>query len=98
MRYAARKDKNHAEIVKGLRAVGVKVHVLNQDYVPDLLCGYKFKLYLVEIKDGNRPPSQRKLRPGQQAFADEWHGYPICKVESLQQAYETLGIKAKGIN
>ena len=95
MRYGARKDDNQKEIVDGLRAVGVKVHILNQAHIPDLLVGHRFNFYLMEIKNEKRKPSERKLRPGQQAFADEWAGYPICKVESLQDAFVTLGIRAK---
>jgi len=80
--------------VDGLRKVGVKVHVLNQADVPDLLIGYRGgHLLLFEIKDGNKSPSRRKLRAGQQKFADEWQGYPIYKIESLADAYRTLGIK-----
>lgn len=93
MRQRARKDDNQNEIVDGLRAVGVKVHILNQKDIPDLLVGYRFNLYLMEVKDGKRKPSERRLRPGQQAFADGWVGYPICKVESLEEAFQTLGIR-----
>lgn len=93
MRRAARKDANQKEIVDGLRAVGVKVRVLSDTDIPDLLVGHRFNLYLMEIKDSAKSPCRRKLRPGQQAFADEWHGYPICKVESFQQALDVLGIK-----
>lgn len=95
VRQKARKDDNQTEIVNGLRAVGVKVHVLNQADIPDLLCGHRFNFYLMEIKDGKKSPSRRKLRPGQQRFAEEWAGYPIVKIESLEQAFMTLGIRAK---
>lgn len=96
MRTRARKDANQTEIVDGLRAVGVKVHVMNQSHVPDLLVGYRGRHFLLfEIKDGGKPPSARKLRPGQQKFADEWQGYPIYKIESLADAYRILEIKVR---
>lgn len=91
MRTRARKDGNQTEIVDGLRAVGVKVHVLNQADIPDLLIGYRGRHFLLfEVKNNGRPPSARKLRPGQQKFADEWKGYPIYKVESLDEALAIL--------
>lgn len=98
MRYAARKDANATEIVNGLRAVGVKVRILNEKDIPDLLVGYRFNFVLMEIKDGSRKPSERKLRPGQQKFSDEWQGYPIYKIESLADAYRTLGITIRETN
>ena len=93
MRTRARKDGNHQAIVDGLRKAGVKVRVLNEKDLPDLICGWRMNLFLLEIKDGSRKPSERKLRPGQQKFADEWAGYPVCKVESLEQAFAALGIR-----
>lgn len=92
MRLAARKDANQSEIVKGLRIVGVKVYVLNNPDIPDLLTGFRGKLRLIEIKDGAKYPSQRKLRKGQQAFFSEWQDYPICVVSSLAEALEAHGI------
>lgn len=91
MRRAARKDDNQAEIVKGLRKIGVKVEILNQDDIPDLLIGYRFHFWLFEIKDGKKAPSRRKLRPGQQRFAERWAGYPIAKIENLDEALRVIG-------
>jgi hypothetical protein len=53
-------------------------------------------LSLLELKDGAKKPSERKLRPGQQKFAEKFAGCPVYKVESLKHAYEVLGIKVKG--
>jgi hypothetical protein len=96
MRRAARKDENQDRIVKALRAVGVKVEILNQDDIPDLLVGFRFNLWLFEVKDGDKSPSRRKLRPGQQRFADRWAGYPIVKVETISDAFRALGIEVQG--
>lgn len=96
MRYAVhRKDANQQAIIDGLEAVGVKVCVLGGKGIPDLLVGHKRILMLFELKDGDKFPSQRRLRPGQQKFADEWQGYPIYKIESLQEAYKILGISVR---
>ena len=97
MRYAVhKKDGNQELIVSGLLKVGVKVLRLGGKNVPDLLVGYRQKLALLELKDGSRYPSQRRLRPGQQRFADEWQGYPVFKVESLADAFRCLGIEIQG--
>jgi hypothetical protein len=95
MRRAARKDANQGEIVDGLRRAGVRVEILNQEDIPDLLVGYRFNFWLFEVKDGDKPPSRRKLRPGQQKFAERWAGYPIVKIESLDDAFSALGIKVQ---
>ena len=94
MKYAVhRKDANQDRIVQGLEAVGVKVEILGGKGIPDLLIGYRLRFLLFELKDGDKWPSQRKLRPGQQRFAVKWAGYPVYKIESLEDAYKTLGIK-----
>lgn len=96
MRYALHKpDANQKTIVDGLRKLGVKVHILGGKGLPDLLIGHRFNFWLFELKDGDKTPSQRKLRPGQQKFADEWAGYPICKIESLEEACTALGIRIR---
>lgn len=96
MRYAVhKKDANQKAIVDGLEKVGVKVCILGGKGIPDLLIGYRFHFWLFELKDGSKSPSQRKLRESQQRFADKWRGYPIVKIESLEEAFKTLGINAK---
>jgi len=96
MRRAARKDGNHAIIVQGLRAVGASVRILDEKDLPDLLVGYQGQTHLIEIKDGKRKPSERRLRPGQQRFFEEWRGGPLVKAETLADAFAALGIKVTG--
>lgn len=94
MRYAVhRKDANQQLIVNGLEKAGVKVEILGGKGIPDLLVGYRFNFWLFELKDGTQIPSRRRLRPGQQKFADKWAGYPIVKVETLADAFRALGIQ-----
>lgn len=71
MRRAAKVDRNQAEIVAALRAIGAKVTLLSAvgDGVPDLLVFYRGHFIMVEVKDGTKPPSARKLTPDQQS----WH-------------------------
>lgn len=98
IRRAAKKDANHAEIVDALRAAGCGVCDLAAvgGGVPDLLvCGpvYPFPACLIEIKDGAKPPSARKLTPDQERFHAAWKG-PIHVVTSADEALRAVGISA----
>jgi hypothetical protein len=66
MRKAARIDSNQPEIVAALRKAGAVVfHVHTIKNLFDLLVFYKGNVYCVEVKDGNKPASQRKLTEGE---------------------------------
>jgi len=41
---------------------------------PDILIGYGFHSIPVEIKDGSKPPSKRKLSPAELEWHKEWRG------------------------
>lgn len=86
-----RSDGNRGIIVDALRRVGVKVYDLGEPL--DLLTGYAGRLALLEIKDSGQSPSRRRLRPNQQAFFDEWRGFPIFKVETIAEAMRCHGIE-----
>ena len=92
MRRAARTDSNQEEIVKALRAVGASVESLAAvgHGVPDLLVGYQGKTILMEVKDGEKPPSQRKLTPDQGKWHYEWNGGKVYIVDSVQSAWDAL--------
>ena len=69
MRRAARVDENQGLIVKALRACGATVRIITQgDGIPDLLVGYRGHTILMEVKDGNKPPSARQLTTAEQIF------------------------------
>ena len=80
-RYRAKVDANQPAIVKALRAAGYTVlhlHTLGKG-APDILVGKTDATgqkhnYLFEIKDGDKPPSKRKLTPDEQIFFDSWKG------------------------
>jgi hypothetical protein len=87
MKYAAKADRNQPEIVAALRKFGAKViptHTVGQG-MPDLVVTYGGRTFLVEIKDGMKPPSARKLTPAQEEFHAAWTG-EIHVVESIEQA------------
>jgi len=91
MRRAARVDANQNEIVNGLRRVGASVLITSQlKNCFDILVGYKGVTYIMEIKDGNQPPSKQKLTPGEQKFKDEWRGGTYHVVNSLESALSVL--------
>lgn len=73
---AARTDDNQKAIVKALRKLGASVAVTSSmgDGFPDLVVGFRTKNYLIECKDGKKPPSERKLTEDQEKFHATWYG------------------------
>ena len=85
-----RVDGNQAEIVAALRDIGAKVLDLHEvgRGCPDLLVEYRRALWLLEVKDGEKPPSKRKLTPAEEKFFLEWET-PII-VKSVDEAIRYL--------
>lgn len=89
--YAKRIDANQNDIVKALRDKGAYVRIVTQgDGIPDLLVGYKGVTYLLEVKDGDKTPSKRKLTPHEQKFFDEWTGGIVAIVTSVEDALSMI--------
>ena len=88
MRRAARRDDNEKEIVFALRKAGAYVSFLDEPC--DLLVGYKGRILLFEIKDGNKPPSARKLTEREQKFHDDWPGGSLYIVTCVAEAIDIL--------
>ena len=84
---AAKVDDNQKEIVKALRTLGCSVQHLHGVGAgcPDLLVGYKGFNILLELKDGNKSPSQQKLTPDQIIWHRDWRGH-VNVVNSSEQA------------
>jgi len=91
MRRAARVDANQADIVAALRKLGASVQVLSQgDGVPDLLVGYQNRVnLLLEVKDSEKSPSERRLTPAQEIWHRDWRGR-VAIVESVEDAVAVL--------
>lgn len=68
-----RRDANEPEIVKALRALP-GTSVVQLDAPLDLLVGRRGVNLLLEVKDGSKPPSKRRLTDKEQAFFDSWEG------------------------
>lgn len=83
----ARVDANQKAIVAALRSCGVTVQHLHQvgGGVPDLLCKLRGKLFLVEVKDGSKKPSDQKLTPDQVVWHAEWQAH-VHIVNSIDAA------------
>lgn len=92
MRRAARTDANHSEIVDAFRKLGCSVLSLAPigRGVPDLLVHRAGRYALVEVKDGSKVPSARKLTPDQERFHAEWRG-PIWTCLSVAGVVEIVG-------
>lgn len=92
-RYAARIDANQNDIVKALRKAGAVVRIITQgDGIPDLLVGYAGKTILMEVKDGDKCPSARKLTEAEQLFFDKWIGGTLVIVNSVEEALDKLTV------
>lgn len=77
MRVRARADSNHTQIVKAFRDCGASVMDTKQlgKGAPDIVIGLNKQCVAIEIKDGAKVPSQRKLTPDEVKFHDEWQGW-----------------------
>lgn len=95
---AAKVDANQAEIVHALRCIGCSVQVLSTvgKGVPDLLVGFNGMNVLMEIKDGKKPPSDRKLTADQIVWHDEWRGQ-VNVVESVDRALAVVAWYRKAV-
>jgi len=91
MRHAARIDANQEQIVAALRAMGATVRIVTQgNGLPDLLVGFRGMTILMEVKDGQKVPSARKLTPAEQKFFEEWRGGIVAIVNSVDEAIDLL--------
>ena len=87
MRKRARVDDNQHEIVNALRDIGASVLSLATigGGCPDLVVGYRGTNYLLEVKDGGKSPSKRKLTKDEENFINNWRGR-VAVVYSIDDA------------
>ena len=100
-RRAPRLDANHTECVEAFRNHGISVCSLAgmADGVPDLLIAYDDCCWLVEIKDGSKPPSRRKLTPPEEKFFLEWPGrcVVVYSTEDAKQIANAIKRQARAL-
>lgn len=91
---ARRVDANHARIVKAFRQMGCSVHDTSRlgGGFPDLVIGKHGLNVLVEIKDGSKPPSARKLTDDEAQFHAAWKGRvaTVLDVDDATLVHSTL--------
>lgn len=98
-RRASRVDDNQREIVTALRQMGCSVSHLHAvgSGCPDILVGYQRRNYLLEIKDGSKPPSAQKLTPDQVTWHALWRG-EVVVVLSVAEAIEAVMGEVKAVS
>ena len=91
---AAKIDANHEQVVSALRAAGASVQSLAGvgKGVPDLLVGFQGKTMLMEVKDGRKTPSERRLTEDQVRWHGAWRGGPLAVVDGVDAALRMLGV------
>jgi hypothetical protein len=91
MRRGAKRDANEPEIIKALRAAGCLVQPLSAPGVPDLLVWSPWRgLILLEVKDGSKPASARKLTSDQVAWHTQWDLAPVLIVYDVAGAIDAV--------
>lgn len=87
MRQAARTDANQTAIVEAFRKAGASVQILSAvgKGCPDLLVGFSKMNILVEVKDGEKSPSERRLTPCEKKWHMGWKGQ-VAVIYSPEQA------------
>jgi hypothetical protein len=46
----------------------------------------------MEVKDGKKPPSERKLNDDQLRWHGAWHGGPLAVVDNVDAALRMIGV------
>ena len=98
MRTAARTDANQSAIVQAFRQCGCRVLDLSRmgQGIPDLLVEFRGRLFLVEVKDGAKSPSKRKLTPAEKTWHEHWQDAPVLIINSVDEAIAALNRMVDG--
>ncbi len=88
-----RQDKNQTAIVKALKQIGCKVIVLSSvgEGVPDLLDGYRFVTFLIEVKNKQNWYGKKEAHyQTQKTFRETWNGGILLTATSPEQIIDEL--------
>ncbi len=95
MRRAARTDGNHSQVRAALRSVGAVVVDTSAvgDGFPDMIACHAGRILPVEVKDGTKPPSARRLTEAQVELHRRLAlvGVTVHVVESVAEALALVG-------
>lgn len=97
MRKRGRVDANQSSVVAMLRKIpGVSVQILSNigNGCPDLVIGFRGSNYLIELKDGDKVDSQKKLTVDELSFFEKWTGQ-VNKCENIQEILAVIGCSIK---
>ena len=76
--HAKKTDGNHEAVKAELKAAMPEISVHDSSHAhggfPDLVIGLFGLNHLVELKDGTKPPSRRRLTNAQVGFHTNWQG------------------------
>lgn len=90
-----RVDNNQKKLVEQIRRIpGTSVahtHMIGEGF-PDLVCGFRGRTFLLEVKDPAQPPSKRRLTEDEKKFHEEWTGQ-IDVVETIDDVLRILELK-----
>ena len=88
VRRAGRTDANQTAVVAALRLLGCSVAITSGagGGLPDIIVGFRGVNLLIELKDGDKVPSAKKLTPAEQHFVDNWKGHPVKIIETPAEA------------
>ncbi|MGQ3215767.1 MAG: hypothetical protein ACT6U0_27130 [Shinella sp.] len=81
--HSAKRDASEQAIVEILERVGFSVYRLDKSV--DLLCGFRGRNYLIEVKTGSKGYG-KGLNANQQSFATDWRGSPVFTLHSVDDA------------
>ena len=94
MRKYARQDANHKEVKAAFERAGCSVLDLSSlgRGVPDMVAALGGVAIFVEVKDGAKPPSARKLTPDEEKFRMNWRGgYRVVQdLDGVEEAVSVL--------
>lgn len=89
---AKKVDANQKHVMKLCRQIPglsvVSIHTVGKG-VPDLLVGFRGVNYLVELKDGAKVKSAKKLTPDEEEFHANWKGQ-VCVAESIDDILKII--------
>lgn len=93
MRRAAKIDDNQKKVVEQLRRCGVSVAVTSMmgKGFPDIIVGHAGINYMIELKDGSKTASRRKLTEDEQEWHNKWKGQ-IHVADDIDDCLKIIGL------